>query len=367
MSVARTSLIAELESAIQGGSKAERIDTLRRITDLFLSTQDRLSAEQVEVFDEVIGHLVRRMETRALAELSERISPIENAPAGVIRTLARDDEIAVAAPVLINATRLSDLDLVDIASSKGQDHLLAISTRRALAETVTDVLIQRGNLPVHRKLASSPDARFSEDGMSRLVKHAESDDTLTEKLGLRLDLPVHLLRQLLEKASAIVREKLLGLAPQDHRDEIARVLSGIDREVLDELPPAPDFNLARRVIQKLSADDELDEIALLQFVKGSRYAEAIMALAHMCATPHDIIDRIVQSDRREALIIPCRAIGLSWTTVRSLLQCVSHGHIAPNELEGLKVDYAKLQPMTAQRVLRFWCVQKAAGKDSFAT
>lgn len=35
MSVSRTSLIAELETAVQTGSKAERIDTLRRITDLF--------------------------------------------------------------------------------------------------------------------------------------------------------------------------------------------------------------------------------------------------------------------------------------------------------------------------------------------
>lgn len=63
MSAVRTSLIAELEIAIQTGSKSERIDTLRRITDLFLSTQDRLNADQIDVFDNVIGHLVKHMET----------------------------------------------------------------------------------------------------------------------------------------------------------------------------------------------------------------------------------------------------------------------------------------------------------------
>ena len=363
MPIARTSLIAELESAVQSGSKADRIDTLRRITDLFLSTQDRLNAEQIDVFDEVIGHLVKRMETRALAELSERLAPIENAPIGVIQNLAREDEIAIAGPVLANSTRLSIADLVEIASTKGQAHLLAISGRRTLDEPVTDVLIERGDLQVHRRLASSSDARFSEVGMSRLVKHAEADDTLTEKLGLRLDLPLHLLRQLLEKAREIVREKLLRLAPPDHRDEIKKVLSSMDAEVLDGLSPAPDFDLARRVVHKMHVDGELDEIALLQFVKGSRYAESIMALSQMCSTPHDIIDRIVQSDRREALIIPCRAAGLSWTTVRSFLQSRSRVNISPDELESLKLDYAKLAPTTAQRVLRFWCVQKAAGKD----
>lgn len=84
MSIVRASLISELETAVQSGSKTERIDTLRRITDLFLSTQERLNAEQIDVFDEVIGHLVRRIEVRALAELSERLAPIENAPIGVI-------------------------------------------------------------------------------------------------------------------------------------------------------------------------------------------------------------------------------------------------------------------------------------------
>ena len=70
MSRAGASLIAELESAVQSGTKTERVDTLRRITDLFLSTQDRLSAEQIDVFDEVIGQLGKQIETRALVELS---------------------------------------------------------------------------------------------------------------------------------------------------------------------------------------------------------------------------------------------------------------------------------------------------------
>ncbi len=363
MSIARTSLISELEIAVQSGSKAERVDTLRRITDLFLSTQDRLSAEQIDVFDEVIGHLARRIEIRALAELSERLAPIDNAPPGVIRDLAREDEIAVAGPVLTNSTRLSNPDLVEIASTKGQPHLLAISGRRALAEPVTDILIERGDLQVHRKLASRSDARFSEHGLSQLVKHAEDDDSLTETLGLRLDLPLHLLRQLLEKAREIVREKLLRVASPLHRDEIRKVLSSIDTEVLDGLPPAPDFDVARRVVHKMHVDGELDELAFLQFVKGSRYAESIMALSQMCSAPHDIIDRIVQSDRREALIIPCRAAGLSWIAVRAFLQSRAPAGVSPAELESLKSDYAKLTPATAQRVLRFWSVQKAAGKD----
>ncbi len=78
----RRSLISELESAVQNGTRSERVDTLRRITNLFLSTSERLSVEQIDVFDEVLSHLIRRVEARALSELSERLAPIDNAPPG---------------------------------------------------------------------------------------------------------------------------------------------------------------------------------------------------------------------------------------------------------------------------------------------
>jgi uncharacterized protein (DUF2336 family) len=365
MSTVRGSLISELEYAVQNGTKSDRIDTLRKITDLFLTTSDRLNSEQIDVFDEVLGHLVRRMEARALMELSERLAPIENAPIGVIRTLARDDEIAVAGPVLTTSLRLSNDDLVEIANSKGQAHLLAISSRKALDTVVTDVLVRRGDLQVHRKLATSPGARFSDEGMSLLVKHAEADDMLTEKLGLRLDLPLHLLRQLLQKASEIVREKLLRVAPASQRDDIQQILVSIGNDVVEDLTPSPDFERARLVVQRLKQDGELDEVALLQFAQSKQYAEAVAALSAMCSTPDDILERIFQSNRSEALIIPCRAAGLGWSTVRALLQARMTGFLAPDELNELKNDYSRLSIPTAQRVLRFWCVQKAAGKDFF--
>ena len=65
-------LIAELEEAVRSGSAEKRVETLRRITDLFLGEADRLNDAQVGVFDDVLGALIRRIETKALcgAQLS---------------------------------------------------------------------------------------------------------------------------------------------------------------------------------------------------------------------------------------------------------------------------------------------------------
>jgi len=52
--VAQQSLIADLENAITAGSSEQRVNTLRRITDLFLVSADDYSDDQVDVFDDVI-------------------------------------------------------------------------------------------------------------------------------------------------------------------------------------------------------------------------------------------------------------------------------------------------------------------------
>ena len=81
---AQMSLIAELEDAIKDGSKEKRVETLRKVTDLFLNSSDQFNAAQIDVFDDVLCHLISRIETRALAELSARLAPIDHAPPEVI-------------------------------------------------------------------------------------------------------------------------------------------------------------------------------------------------------------------------------------------------------------------------------------------
>src|SRR4026207_2211136 len=89
-----------LDDAVRHGSQEKRVKTLKRITDLFLGAKEKLSEEQIEVFDEVLCRLIAQGEATALSGLGERLAPINNAPTNVIHTLAVDDEIAIAGPVL---------------------------------------------------------------------------------------------------------------------------------------------------------------------------------------------------------------------------------------------------------------------------
>ncbi|MDO9560196.1 MAG: hypothetical protein Q7J60_01100, partial [Bradyrhizobium sp.] len=100
------SIIAELEDAVRNGSPAERVETLRQVTNLFLHDGARLNDEQVKVFDDVMCLLIARVESRARADFGKRLAPVAFAPPGVIQRLAWDDEIAVAGDVLAQSSRL---------------------------------------------------------------------------------------------------------------------------------------------------------------------------------------------------------------------------------------------------------------------
>jgi uncharacterized protein (DUF2336 family) len=361
---AQHSLIAELEDAIQSGSSERRVETLRRVTDLFLNDADRLNEAQIGLFDDVLCHLIKRIETKALVELSQHLAPVDNSPIEVIRRLARNDEITVAGPVLTQSARLTTDDLVEIAGSQGQQHLLAISGRSHLEEAVTDVLIDRGDREIMHRLARNAGARFSETGFSALVHNAETDESLAEKLGLRLDIPLRMLRDLLLKATEAVRGRLLALAPPETRDEIQRVLAKISNEVSREATASRDFAQAQAGILQMKKEGRLNESALLEFANRRLYEQMVAALSMLSSASIDLIASLMKGPRSNGLLVPCKAAGLKWPTVNAILcNRFAHHTMSDADLGYAKEDYLRLSQASAQRILRFWQVRTTATKE----
>jgi uncharacterized protein (DUF2336 family) len=365
MSASR-SLIAELEDAIQGGSKDKRIDSLRRITDLFLVDADRLTSQQIEVFDDVLGHLINRIEKRALVELGGRLAPIPNAPIEVVRRLAHHDDIAVAEPVLRQSARLSSKDLIEIASTKSQAHLLAISGRSRLDTSVTDILLDRGDRSVLRCLADNQGASLSESGFATLVKHSETDEQLVERVGLRLDVPLNIFRQLLLRASEAVRSRLLALAGPERRDHIQRVLTAISKELdcEEDTRRERDQTQALRLLLGMHRKGELNETTLVECIRANKHFEIVAALSLLCSAPFELVASLLQRQHREAILIPCKAAGLKWPTVLMLLnKCQA---VSDQDLDQARSDYFKLTQSNARRVLRFWQVRRTTQSNDAA-
>src|SRR6266702_1241798 len=102
---APASLLDELQSTLAHGTVARRVETLRRVTDLFINGVVDYSDEQVGLFDDVFQCLIHHIETSAKTLLANRLAPIDTAPPMTIRALAFDDIIEVAGPVLSQSAR----------------------------------------------------------------------------------------------------------------------------------------------------------------------------------------------------------------------------------------------------------------------
>jgi uncharacterized protein (DUF2336 family) len=355
------SLIPELEDIVQRGSRAQRSEILRRITTLFLDGVGRYNAAHVDLFDDVFSLLIEEIESKARAELSRDLAPLANAPVKVLRTLANDDDITVAEPVLKLSPRLAETDLVDIASNKGQDHLRAISGRRVLGEAVTEVLVRRGDREVARSVADNRGARISQKSFSNLVKRAESDGVLAEKVASRPDIPPAMFRALLEQATAVVHDRLVAAAMPEMRATIGDVLAKISKEVAARVGPR-DYRAAQRVVLGLGQANQLNESALLAFCGERKFEEAVVTLATLAKIQIEIVDRLMDGDRFDPVLILCKAANLSWPAVKAVIMLRSAGGgMSASALNAAFVNYGRLSASTAQRVVRFWQVRQANG------
>lgn len=186
------SLISELDAALGNIPDSRHLVILRRVTDLFLAGAGTYTDEQLAIFDDVISRLIVNMDQAALIELSSRLASVGQAPANVVARLSDSDDIAVSGPALENSETLSDRTLVDIAGKKSQKHLAAIAGRMRISELVTDVLVDRGNADVSRKVTANQGARISEVGFVKLINRAKSDRDLATAISNRTDLPEEL-------------------------------------------------------------------------------------------------------------------------------------------------------------------------------
>jgi uncharacterized protein (DUF2336 family) len=350
----QNAFINELEDALSNGSAERRAKALRRVTDLFVLSSSHFSSDQIAVFDTVFNHLIVDMERSARAMLADRLAAIPNGPPNVIRRLAFDDLIEVAGPLLSHSNMLDNSALVENASTKSQQHLLAISRRKALADTVTDVLVERGDREVALSTVRNAGARFSEIGYVRLVKRSEGDDELAQSVGARPEIPRQHFLKLLTSASKAVRLTLEAAHPHN-ASEIQHVVAEVATAIQAEAAAASrDFVKAQALVESLRASRGLGEGDVAGFARAGKFEETAVALASLCALSIDVIERAMVQDREETILIVMKAIELSWPTAKAvLLLCAGQHGLSPNALEQRRAVFNRLNRTTAQQVVEF--------------
>jgi uncharacterized protein (DUF2336 family) len=316
------SLLDELQTTLAHGTVARRVETLRRVTDLFINGAVDYSSEQIGLFDDVFQCLMHHIEASAKALLASRLAPIDTAPPLTIRTLAFDDLIEVAAPVLSRSGRLDDEALIETARNKSQAHLMAISTRRVLSGAVNN---------------------------------------LATCIGLRPTMPRHLYLKLIAKASATVQARLEAANPQ----QAGNVPTAV-REATRLARTAPsavtrETAIAHALVRSLYEDGRLDEHQVEAFAEASKFDEANAAIAALAKVSVSIAENMMVETRAEGVMILAKVSGMSWSTVKAIINMRDDlSGLDRSDLQACKDTYERLRPSTAQQVLRFHRMQQTA-------
>jgi uncharacterized protein (DUF2336 family) len=356
-----TSLIPGLDEIVRGDDPERRADAARRIAELFFEGAGNLKPEHVEFFDMILVGLVPRTELIVRADIAERLSSVGNAPRILVGQLAREDEIAIAGPLLRRSPVLDENLLVEIAREKGQEHLLAMAERPTLSTGVTDVIVRRGDRDVVRRTAGNAGAAFSATGYSALIKRAGQDGVLTLAIGQRDDLSDDNLKELLAGSIDVVRRRLLDVAKPARQSAIRHAMTDISG-LMAPVEGGRNFEPAQLAVLALHTSGRLNESALLEFAKAHKYEESLAALSAMSGVKIATLDRLISGDRYDPILIVSKVIGLEWATVRALivLRIGPNRVPSPADIEGARVNFARLMPSTAERVVTFWKTRQAA-------
>ena len=78
--------------------------------------------------------------------------------------------------------------------------------------------------------------------------------------------------------------------------------------------------------------------------------------------PVEVVDRLMNGERADPILILARAAGFAWSTVRAVI-CSRPGPKPSNQtLDDALENFERLTPATAQRVVRFWQVRQGTGE-----
>jgi uncharacterized protein (DUF2336 family) len=362
---AQINLIEQLEDALASKDVSRRAEILRRVTDLFVLGSGQFSQDQVELFDVVMGKLLENIERAARAQFGSRIATLSDAPPNVVRILASDAAIEIAGPVLLHCERLDQETLVENAKTQSQDHLLAISGRKVLAEAVTDILVRRGNQTVVSSTARNGGARFSYFGVSRLVSLARDDGDLALCVWSRPDIPRQNLVKLFVEASEAVKSQLVDADPRR-----AGLIKSMVARASDEIQTkarmgSNEFAQALSYVSQLHASGKLGEAQLQAFTGEGNFDKVAAALSLMCDLPIGLVERSFAQNQTEQILVLARAIDISWVTTVALLQLHAGVHTGTRQqLDQCFIQFSRLQPKTARTALQFYRMREKASRST---
>jgi uncharacterized protein (DUF2336 family) len=272
-----------------------RVELARKIGRLMPDLNKEESEKLRTLTIETLEKLANDQLPRVRAILAEEIKSLDCVPKKIIRRLAVDLEMIVAAPILEYSPLLSDADLMEvIATAKAGEALTAIAKRKFLSANVADAIVTSLDVPAVAALLANPDAKVRAEALDDIIARAEKIRAWHQPLVMRADLSQRAIRRIASFVGAALIEMLgqhhkIDPETRDHLNHQLRhrIETNDDAHRNEEEHAASEVEIARR---KGKLDDGFVDAA----AEAGKREVVTLALATLANVQQDTVRKILQ-------------------------------------------------------------------------
>lgn len=352
---------AKLMELAKEKSGEHRRELMHRVADMYFQFGPRPDDPELQLFDDVLSQLAQEMESKVRAELANRMALAGTPPIRLISALARDETIDVASPILQLSRAVSEEDLIDVAKTRGDAHLKAISRRSNLPSSVTDVIVDRAGESTLEVLLANASANLSREAHERLVDRAAEHPALQSAVVRYAKLPVDLLNEMYFVVEARMRSAILQRNAQIKPEDLDEALrQSRDRLASRQAARPADFARAEKLVKATEVKGVISPNALVGFLRSGDTTAYLIALSRLAGSDFETARTIHERRELDALSIVCKAAGFDRAIFITLAVLVLGRENNPmGRAREYGEIYDALPREVAKRTVRFWAGRKA--------
>jgi uncharacterized protein (DUF2336 family) len=275
--------------------------------------------------------LAKDTAARVRGVVAETLKDVADAPPDLVKQLAHDAELAVAAPVLQFSPLLTDEDLIEIVRGRFAEGATAVVAKRAgVSERLSDAIVQSDDTEAVATLLANGSAQIREETLDLVLERAPSRPSWHGPLVDRPKLPG---RAALKIAAFVAEAFAQRLAARPDLDPATK--EAVTAEVRKRIAEAAEAGgeggggTARKrnvadpdwakggasgegegetvgdKVKRLRREKKLDDAAIVAAAQGGEKLFVKLALSELAAIRADAVDKILTARSAKGLIAVC--------------------------------------------------------------
>ncbi len=330
------------------------------VSDIFFSDQAILTEYERALITDILHKLIYELAVPVREALSDHLARDESMPRAVLRALA-EDEIEIAAPILLNNEALLDVELIEVVRHRALEHQLMLAMRRAPLAMAADPALESADGDLIQELLDSGDAKLVDATMAYLLEQTGGVDSFQEPILRREDLSERLAKKMVLWILAALRQHILDRFDVDLTaldDGIEAAADDMSERLSSERERRHGDSSAK-LATALANAGKLTPGRLIQAMRQGEVPLFIAMLAHLTGLRLPLVRRLLFEPGGEGLVVAGRALGFDKAVAASIfLLCrrARPGDWAadPRELSRVLALFDRVQPAAAHAVLARW-------------